>query len=157
MGATKTPLPRLLKRHILDISFKQTDMVPEREAARSRERAPVRAEHIEMLAAIGSQGLGDCLNWIVSCSLMIANGRTTRPPKRRRGEAMPCDLQDYVDAGDDAEHLRLESLARDGYDRCHPDDSFDDMKRRASFSREDRGLYRDWLAAAAALAAGLSA
>lgn len=33
------------------------------------------------------------------------------------------------------------------YDRCHPDDSFLDLKRRAAFSKEDRMLLRDWLAA----------
>jgi hypothetical protein len=43
-----------------------------------------------------------------------------------------------------AEHV--EAIARDAYDRCHPDDTFDDMKRRSRFSKEDRGLLRDWLA-----------
>lgn len=33
------------------------------------------------------------------------------------------------------------------YDRCHPTDSFDDLGRRASFSREDRRLMEDWLEA----------
>lgn len=42
----------------------------------------------------------------------------------------------------------LEEAARAAYDACHPDDSFDDLKRRASFSKEDRCLLRDWLAAA---------
>ncbi len=36
------------------------------------------------------------------------------------------------------------------YEDCHPGDSFDDLKRRAAFSKEDRMLLRDWLAAAAA-------
>jgi len=60
---------------------------------------------------------------------------------------MPHDAQDRA---------YLESLVRDDYDRCHPGETFDDMRRRASFSREDRGLYRDWLAVAAARAAMLS-
>lgn len=60
---------------------------------------------------------------------------------------MPHDVQD---------HAYLESLVRDDYDRCHPGETFDDMRRRASFSREDRGLYRDWLAVAAVRAAALS-
>ena len=42
----------------------------------------------------------------------------------------------------------IEELARAAYDACHPQDSFDDLKRRAAFSKEDRGLLRDWLAAA---------
>jgi len=60
---------------------------------------------------------------------------------------MPHDAEDRA---------YLESLVRDDYDRCHPGETFDDMRRRASFSREDRGLYRDWLAVAAARAAMLS-
>lgn len=31
------------------------------------------------------------------------------------------------------------------YDRCHPDDSFSDLMRRASFAKEDRRLMEDWL------------
>ena len=41
----------------------------------------------------------------------------------------------------------VEDAARAAYDACHPDDSFDDLKRRAAFSKEDRCLLRDWLAA----------
>ena len=43
----------------------------------------------------------------------------------------------------------IEDAARAAYDACHPDDSFGDLKRRASFSKEDRCLLRDWLAATA--------
>lgn len=39
----------------------------------------------------------------------------------------------------------LEAIAREAYNRHHPDDTFDDMKRRASFSKEDHGLLGDWL------------
>ncbi|HEU4661313.1 MAG TPA: hypothetical protein VFS63_11685 [Pseudolabrys sp.] len=42
-----------------------------------------------------------------------------------------------------------EAFARAEYERLHPDDTFDDLKRRARFSKEDEGLLRDWLAAAA--------
>lgn len=42
----------------------------------------------------------------------------------------------------------VEDAARAAYDACHPDDSFDDLKRRAAFSKEDRCLLRDWLVAA---------
>lgn len=34
---------------------------------------------------------------------------------------------------------------RGEYERLHPDDSFDDFKRPARFSREDKGLLRKWL------------
>jgi len=69
---------------------------------------------------------------------------------------MPCNSHDFVRPADAAERDRLESLVRADYDASHPEDSFDDMKRRRPFSREDAGLYRDWmeLAAARAEAAG---
>lgn len=51
---------------------------------------------------------------------------------------------------------RLEALVRDDYARCHPGETFDDMRRRASFSKEDRCLYRDWIAVAVTRAAALS-
>lgn len=35
------------------------------------------------------------------------------------------------------------------YDACHPGDSFDDLRHRASFSKEDRRLMEDWLDAVA--------
>lgn len=36
------------------------------------------------------------------------------------------------------------------YERCHPKDSFAYLARRAAFSKEDRRLMEDWLAAVAA-------
>jgi hypothetical protein len=44
----------------------------------------------------------------------------------------------------------LESLVREDFERCHPGETLEDLKRRASFSKEDRGLLRDWMAVAAA-------
>jgi hypothetical protein len=38
-------------------------------------------------------------------------------------------------------------------ERRHPDETLDDANRRASFSKEDRGLLRDWMAIAAIRAA----
>ena len=52
-----------------------------------------------------------------------------------------------MDGRHEIRHQELEDAARAAYDSCHPDDSFDDLKRRASFSKEDRCLLRDWLAA----------
>lgn len=43
----------------------------------------------------------------------------------------------------------LESLVRADYERCHPGEGFDDMKRRMAFAKEDKGMYRDWMALAA--------
>jgi len=59
----------------------------------------------------------------------------------------------FVLPKDDAERAYLESLIRDDFDRTHPGTSLADVKRRASFSKEDRCVYRDWLALAAARAA----
>lgn len=42
-----------------------------------------------------------------------------------------------------------ESLVRADFDRCHPGDSFEDLKHRAQFSKEDQGLLRDWMTLAA--------
>lgn len=39
----------------------------------------------------------------------------------------------------------IEEIAREGYDRCHPDDSFADLVHRSAFSKEDRYLLRQWL------------
>lgn len=33
------------------------------------------------------------------------------------------------------------------YERCHPNDTFEDLRNRARFSKEDRRLLEDWLAA----------
>ncbi|MFH1793045.1 MAG: hypothetical protein ABIF45_00990 [Pseudomonadota bacterium] len=33
------------------------------------------------------------------------------------------------------------------YERCRPDDTFEDLCNRARFSKEDRRLMEDWLAA----------
>lgn len=44
---------------------------------------------------------------------------------------------------------KLESLVRDEYDCLHTADSFEDLKLRARFSKEDQGLLRDWMAIAA--------
>jgi hypothetical protein len=41
--------------------------------------------------------------------------------------------------------LRLGLLVRADYERLHPEDSFGDLKRRARFSKEDKGVLRDWL------------
>jgi hypothetical protein len=50
---------------------------------------------------------------------------------------------------DDAERVCLEESIRDDFTRCHPDMTLDDLRRRAAFSKEDRGLLRDWMAIAA--------
>jgi hypothetical protein len=46
-----------------------------------------------------------------------------------------------------------EELARDLFERVRPSDSFDDLKRRAAFNRQDAGRLRHWIRAAQAMAA----
>lgn len=40
-----------------------------------------------------------------------------------------------------------EDLLRVEYERCHPDDTFEALRSRAAFSKEDRRLLEDWRAA----------
>jgi hypothetical protein len=66
-----------------------------------------------------------------------------------KGPTMPSNpYRDLQPAGEE-ERAYLESLIREDLERCHPSETLDDIKRRASFSKEDRGLLRDWMAIAA--------
>ncbi|CDX53607.1 conserved hypothetical protein [Mesorhizobium plurifarium] len=65
---------------------------------------------------------------------------------------MLSNSHDFIRPADASDRAYLESLVRAEYDKTHPGETFDDMKRRMSFSREDQGLYRDWIALAAARA-----
>ncbi len=58
----------------------------------------------------------------------------------------------YVRPASEAERAYLESLIREDFERCHPGETFEDIKRRASFTKEDKGLLRDWMAVAASRA-----
>ena len=66
---------------------------------------------------------------------------------------MPTDYHHHLHIASEEERGYLESLIREEYERCHPGETLEDLKRRASFSKEDRGLLRDWMAVAAARAA----
>ena len=59
----------------------------------------------------------------------------------------------YANPSNKAERAYLESLIREDFERCHPGETLEDVKRRASFSKEDKGLLRDWMAMAAKRAA----
>lgn len=69
---------------------------------------------------------------------------------------MRTDPREYLDSGSTEDRTYVESLIREDFERCHPDDTFEDLKRRSSFSKEDKGLLRDWMAVAAARAAAAS-
>jgi len=62
---------------------------------------------------------------------------------------MLSNAHHFVRAADAAEQAYLESLIREEFDRCHPGETLDDVKRRATFAKEDRRLYQDWMALAA--------
>ncbi|MBR0707979.1 hypothetical protein [Bradyrhizobium liaoningense] len=66
---------------------------------------------------------------------------------------MPTSSYHDLRAASEDDQVYLESLIREDFERCHPGETLEDLKRRASFSREDRGLLRDWMAVAAARAA----
>jgi len=59
----------------------------------------------------------------------------------------------YVRPANEAERAHLESRIRADFEQCHPGETLEDVKRRSSFSREDKGLLRDWMAVAATRAA----
>ncbi|MHA6643963.1 hypothetical protein [Mesorhizobium sp. A623] len=65
---------------------------------------------------------------------------------------MLTNSHDFAKPAGEAERTYLEALIRADYDRCRVGETFDDMKGRMAFSREDRGLYRDWMAIAVARA-----
>lgn len=54
-----------------------------------------------------------------------------------------------IEPPDESECTYLEPLIRSDYERSHPDESLEDLKRRARFSKEDKGLLRDWMMLAA--------
>jgi hypothetical protein len=62
-------------------------------------------------------------------------------------ETVPCRKRAI--SGNDSDRRYLESLIRTDYERCHPNDSFEDLKRRSHFAKADRGLRRVWLTTAA--------
>jgi hypothetical protein len=66
---------------------------------------------------------------------------------------MLSNAYDFVHPANEAERAYLESLIREDFERCHPGETLEDVKRRASFSKEDKGLLRDWMAVAARRAA----
>jgi hypothetical protein len=47
----------------------------------------------------------------------------------------------------------IEALACELFERTCRDDSFEDLKRRAAFNRQDAGRLRHWITAAQAVAA----
>jgi hypothetical protein len=66
---------------------------------------------------------------------------------------MPTNPHFSLPSAHEEEDAYLEALISEDFERCHPGETLEDLKRRASFSREDRGLLRDWMAVAARRAA----
>jgi hypothetical protein len=61
---------------------------------------------------------------------------------------MLSNAHHYVQPADETERLSLEAIIREDFARSS-DMTLDDLSRRAVFSKEDRGLLRDWIAIAA--------
>lgn len=61
---------------------------------------------------------------------------------------MLSDSHHCVRPASEEERAFLESLIREDFARCHPGETLEDVRRRAAFSKEDRGLLRDWMAVA---------
>jgi hypothetical protein len=61
---------------------------------------------------------------------------------------MPHPLE-FAPARPNGAPLTAEIRAQIRFDACHDDDDFESLKRRAVFSRESAGLYRQWMRAAA--------
>jgi hypothetical protein len=66
---------------------------------------------------------------------------------------MLSNAHHHASPANEAERIYLESLIRKDFEQCHPGETLDDIKRRASFSKEDKGLLRDWMTVAAMRAA----
>lgn len=58
-----------------------------------------------------------------------------------------------IGPADDSEWAYHGSLIRADYERFHRGETFEALKHRARFSKEDKGLLRDWMAVAAQRAA----
>lgn len=103
-----------------------------------------RTERLEIISFVAAAGMSECSAWIVPM-------RAQRPERRSdNGETeMLSNSYHYVNPSNEAERAYLESLIREDFERCHPGEALEDVKRRASFSKEDKGLLRDWMAVAA--------
>lgn len=68
-------------------------------------------------------------------------GRGRHPTADFKGQFMAHGKLHRIASGD------LEAKVAEAYERCHPEDTFGDLKARACFSKEDCGLLTDWIAA----------
>ncbi len=66
---------------------------------------------------------------------------------------MLTNAHNHFQPRDEAERDELEALIREDFAHCHPGETLADVKRRAPFSRDDRGLLREWMEVAATRAA----
>lgn len=64
------------------------------------------------------------------------NDRCDTPADRCSGMIEPAGKPDSA---------CLESLVKADYERCHPGETFEDLKRRARFTADDKGLLREWM------------
>lgn len=86
----------------------------------------------------------------------VGDRMTERVECATEDAGMLSSSRDYVRPASEAERIYLESLIREDYERCHPGETLEDMKRRSGFSKDDKGLLRDWMTIAARRAAAAS-
>ena len=102
----------------------------------------VPAEPTSLAAFLKSSGL---FQPVVCASATVLTPEFVSCPQAQERilSAWPIHAEEERDA--EMQTPDLESLVSRDYDRCHPDDSFADLKLRARFTKEDRGLLTDWL------------
>lgn len=62
---------------------------------------------------------------------------------------MQAYLPDKNAVAEKSREVDLEKFIKEDFERCYPGETLDDFKRRASFSRWDKGVLREWMALAA--------
>jgi hypothetical protein len=62
---------------------------------------------------------------------------------------MQAYFPDEYAAAEKSREVDLEGFIKEDFERCYPGETLDDFKRRASFSRWDKGVLREWMALAA--------
>ena len=133
-----------------------------------RERAKRQAENekrSERIMALKAQGLSFS---IIAVRMGLSSSSVSRIAREHAlaiGEVNPSELRDQVKESKMSGHSQrlsdpynhgftdaeVEVLARELFEQASRDDTFDDLKRRNAFNRQDAGRLRHWIRVAHAL------
>jgi hypothetical protein len=100
-----------------------------------------------------SVGFGRCPGWLIVT--VEQKGETLKRQEHMMnipGSSFSISengIRNPIGPADEREWAYHEFLIRADYDRCHPGETFDDLKYRARFSKEDQGLLSEWMTLAA--------